>query len=135
MWSNFLYPYLPSVCLLWKTVCTETLPIFKLSCLFSVELSEFLVYFFFFNAHTHSRRKFPGQGLNPSGSCNLRCSCSNAGSNHCSRPGTKPTPLQQPEWLQLDSYLTHCATAGTPSLYTFDESPLLEVFYQYPLPA
>lgn len=91
--------------------------------------------FIYFFGHTRGIWKFLGPGLNPSGSCNLRCSCRNAGSNHCSRPGTKPTPLQQPEWLQLDSYLTHCATAGTPSLYTFDESPLLEVFYQYPLPA
>lgn len=55
-------------------------------------ISEFL-----FSGHTHSIRKFPGQGLNPSHSCSntrsLTC---------CARPGVDPVPLQRPEPLQSD---------------------------------
>ena len=40
-------------------------------------------------ADTHGMWKFPGQGLNPSCSCDLHYSCSNTGSLiHCARQGT-----------------------------------------------
>ena len=55
--------------------------------LFSLSLS------IFFYGCTHDLWKFPGQGLNPSLSCNLCHSCGNTGS------------------------LTHCTTVGTPFLY------------------
>ena len=60
--------------------------------------------FIFFFCHTNSIWKSPGQGLNPSCSCYLHCSCSSAGSlTQCAGLGIKPAPPQQPEWLQSDS--------------------------------
>ena len=59
---------------------------------------------FFLNDCTHSIWKFSGQRLNPSHSCDLHHSCSNAGPlTHCAGLGIKPAPPQWPELLQLDS--------------------------------
>ena len=55
-------------------------------------------FFFFFYGHTHSIWKFLDQGLNPSHSCDLCHSCSNAGSlTHCARPGVEPALPQRQE--------------------------------------
>ena len=71
----------------------------------------FLFLFFFFR-HPCSIWKFQGQGWNPSRSCELRHSCSNAGSlTYRARTGIELVPLQR----QARS-LTHRATVGTPRL-------------------
>ena len=71
--------------------------------------------FFFFNDYTLSIWKFPGQGLNPRCSCDLYRSCGNArSSTHCARPVIHHAPLPA-IWAAAVGFLTHCATAGTPS--------------------
>ena len=51
------------------------------------------IFFFLIFLATSWHMEFPGQGLYPSCSCNLHCSCSNAGSlTHCAGPGIKPEP-------------------------------------------
>ena len=61
----------------------------------------------FFFHHTHSLWKFSGQGSNPSHSCKLSHSYSNARSlTHCTGLGIEPLPQQQPEPLKLDPYPT-----------------------------
>ena len=56
---------------------------------------------FFFSSHTHNIQKFPGQGSNPSWSCELRHSCGNTGS------------------------LTHYAIAATPTIQLFKWTKIL----------
>ena len=59
-----------------------------------VQLGRF---FFFFFSHTCSVWKFPGQGWNPSCSCSLRHSCSNAiSSTHCTRLRVESMLPQRP---------------------------------------
>ena len=82
---------------------------------FSFAVIDFLLLhtsniFFFFFGHLHGICTLPGQGLNSSWRCDLRHSCSNAGSlTHCARPGMEPGPQQR----QASSG-THCTTSGTP---------------------
>ena len=64
-------------------------------------LQEFLK---FFLGHTCGIWKFPGQGLNPSCSCDLCCSCSNARSFTLASAATQATVIR---------VLTYCATLGT----------------------
>ena len=59
---------------------------------------DFVTFFSF--GHTHGIWKFPGQEWNPSHSCDLCHSCSNAKSlTHCARPGIEPTPPQIQHWI------------------------------------
>ena len=56
---------------------------------FPPSLHSFLSFLFC----THGIWKFPGQGLNPSCSCDLHCSCCITGSfSHHPRPRNEPTP-------------------------------------------
>ena len=72
--------------------------------------SLFVCFVFSLFGHTHSIWKFPGQGSNPSQSCNLHHSCSNTRPlTHCAGPGIKLAPPQR----QATS-LIHCITVGTP---------------------
>ena len=74
-------------------------------CLF---LFLFFVFFFLFQ-HTVSYG-VPGQGSNPSHSCNLCCSCGNTRSlTHCSMPGIEP--------LSPKHCRSCCSTAGTPFFF------------------
>ena len=84
--------------------------VFALSnCLWHIHSSASL------NGCAHSIWSFPGWGSDPSPSCDLRCSCSNAGSlTHCAGLWTEPSVLQRQHWI-----LTHCAVEGTPSLRYF----------------
>ena len=69
-------------------------------------------FFFSFFGHTYSARQFPGQGSNPSCTCDLSHSCSSAGSLvRCTGPGIEPVPPQG----QAGS-LVHHATAGSPAV-------------------
>ena len=73
----------------------------------------FLFFFFVFNGSTRGICKFLGQGLNPSQSCNLRCSCSNARSFNplCwAGDGTHASAATQAAAVR---FLTQCATMGT----------------------
>ena len=64
-----------------------------------------LVFVLFFGC-TRGIWKFPGQGLNPSHSCDLCHSWGNAGSlTHCARPGIKPLPQQRPKSLQRQHHI------------------------------
>ena len=55
-----------------------------------------LVFVFVFFGCTCGILKFPGQGSDPSCSCNLCHSCSNAGSSTlCAVPGIEPAPPQR----------------------------------------
>ena len=57
--------------------------------------------------------EFPGQGSNPSCSCNLCYGYGNAGSLiHCTRSGIEPVSL-----LLQRHWRAHCATEGTPFYY------------------
>ena len=76
--------------------------------------------FFFFHGSTQSRWKFPGQGLNPSRSCNLCCSSSSAVSSNplCwARDQTCTSSVTQATEVR---FLTHCATVETPFLKLID---------------
>ena len=80
----------------------------------------FGILFFLFFGHPCDIWKFPGQGSNPSWSCNLCHSCINAGSPaHCTRLGIEPVF----PWRWAIS-LTHCARARTPlwSIWTWATS-------------
>ena len=62
------------------------------------ELCFFLKKNFFLNDCAQSIWKFPGQGLNLSLSCYLHHTCDNIRYlTHCTRPGSKPGPEQQPK--------------------------------------
>ena len=54
----------------------------------------------------HMKAPKPGIEFKPQPhSCDLGCSCTTLDPlTHCARPGIKPTPLQQPELLLLDSF-------------------------------
>ena len=66
--------------------------------------TNFFLFLTFFYGHTCGTRKFLGQGLILSHSCDLSHSCSNTGYfNPLPWAGIESTPLQQPEPLQLDS--------------------------------
>ena len=68
---------------------------------YSLSFSFFLS---FFKGCTHGIWKFPGQGLKPSSSCTYATTVITSDPlTHCTRPGTEPAPLQQPEQLILDS--------------------------------
>ena len=56
----------------------------------------------FVYGRTHDIRKFPGQGVNLSRSCNLCHSCGNS-AHRIPWPGLVPMPQQQCELLQSDS--------------------------------
>ena len=83
----------PSQCL---HACSSHHIPFTLSALNSVSC-------FLFYGCTHSIWKFLSQGLNPSRSFDLSCSCGNAGSFNppCFERGIEPTPPQgpKPEWI------------------------------------
>ena len=85
-------------------------------------LSSFIVGvrdFYIFYGHTWGIWKFPGQGLNPSCSCDLCCSCSNPVSfNPLCQVGDR-THASAGTWAATVWFLTHCATAGTPSFRDF----------------
>ena len=42
--AEHLFMFVLAICMLWKDVCSDPLPIFK-SCFFTVELCEFFMYF------------------------------------------------------------------------------------------
>ena len=79
--------------------------------------THFFFFFFPFLSCPCGIWKFPGQGSNPSQSCNLCHSCSNAWSlTHCVGPGIKEVPPQRQA-----RYWTNCKAVGTPQgsfLYT-----------------
>ena len=98
----FCWIALPSTCTnLQHSCCPPPLPKFDI-----VRLKHFCPYekckaishwFFFFNVYTHGIWKFLGQGLDPSCSCDLQCSCSNTSPlSHCAGPGMKVAPPQRP---------------------------------------
>lgn len=65
-----------------------------------------------FNGHTHSRWKFPGQGLNLSHNWGLHCKCSNARSFNSLLPGrcwVHASPVTRAAAVRC---VTHCATVG-----------------------
>ena len=69
---------------------------------FKVIIKSEIHWAFFFFGCISGKWKFQGQGSNQSCNCNLRSSCSNAGSlTHCARPGIEPKPPQQRQPLQL----------------------------------
>ena len=68
----------------------------------------------FFNGHICSVWKFLGQGLNPSCSCDLGPSCSNARTfNPLHRAGDQ-TRTSAATQVAVVGFLTHCITVGTP---------------------
>ena len=68
----------------------DHIPFFLLHC--SLAFSFFLFFFFFFSRHTCSMQKFPGQGSNPSHSCNQSHSSDNARSLNCWATRELPGP-------------------------------------------
>ena len=57
--------------------------------------------------HIHGKRKFPGQGLNPSTAVTYITAAATLDLlTYCAWLGTESTPLQQPESLQSDSETT-----------------------------
>ena len=74
---------------------------------------SFFSFFFFLNGRTHNIRKFLGQGLNPSCSCNLCHSGSNAGYFNPLYLAGDGTHASAVTWATAVRFLTHCATVGT----------------------
>ena len=74
--------------------------------IFSTDAYDFfLTYSDFFNSHTHSIWKFPGQGSNPNHGCNLCRSCRVGSLAHFSRPRSKPAlPQRQCQILNLQRH-------------------------------
>ena len=72
-------------------ICNFRIKSFRAISIFS-QLAHAMVYIFFFSfLATSWHMEFPGQGSDPSHSCNLRHSCGNTGSlTHCAEPRIKP---------------------------------------------
>ena len=66
-------------------------------------------------------QKFPGQGWNMSCSCDLHHSCDRIRSlTHCTRPGIKPAPQQQPKPPQRQCCIPcHIGNSGSLSFFYF----------------
>ena len=98
--------------------------LFKLFVRFSIRLFVWffcLFYFvlFCFNGCTHDTWKFLGQGLNPSHSYNLHCSCGSAGSFNPLHQAGDQTHTSTGNRTAAVMFLTHCTTVGTPRLSVF----------------
>ena len=74
----------------------------------------FLLSLFLFKSPNWGIWKFPGQVLNPSRSCNLDPSCSNARSFNPLHPARDQTHTSAVTWAAAVRFLTYCTTAGTP---------------------
>ena len=81
-----------------------------------------------FFGHTHSIWKLPGQGLNPSHSCDLCHSCSNTGSFNPLHWAGYQTHTSTATLAAAVRSLTHCTAAVTPEaglLYMHSSRPPL----------
>ena len=78
------------------------------------ELYFYFLLFFLFLA-TPQHMEFLSQGLDPSCSCNLSCSCGNTRSlTYCTRPGNGTCDPALPRCCR-----SQCTTAGIPELYFY----------------
>lgn len=91
-------------------------------------MGELFLSFFLFG-HTHGIRKFPGQGSNPSHSCDLRHSFSNTGSLNplCQVWGVQPVPQQLPKLLQRQHQVLAPPCHSGNSKARFTRTPIVQV--------